>query len=132
MNFLGGHRLRLDDGPRFFLADDLQDDFARLRRRARPNNFCSARFELCGEFVEISVEMIDRFPFRFGGELARGIPSFETRPCACRGRSRICSSAVRMILRWRKSRVMRLRLSEIVNKSHAKKILPRMNTDEHE
>ncbi len=79
MNFLGGHRLGLDDGLRFFVADNLQNDFARLRRRARPMNFRPARLDFCGELDEIFVQMIERVPFRFGGELARGFPALKRR-----------------------------------------------------
>jgi len=68
--------LGLDDGLRLFVADNLQNDFARLCRRARPMNFRPARLDFRGELDEIFVQMIERVPFGFGGELARRIPSF--------------------------------------------------------
>ena len=77
MNFLGGYRLGLDDGLRFFVADNLQNDFARLRRRAGPMNFRSARLDFYDELDNVFVEVVDGFPFRFGGELARGFPALK-------------------------------------------------------
>ena len=56
---------------RLFLANDAEDDVARLLAGAGPMHFRAARFEFVGEFCEIFVEMIDRFPFGFGRRLAR-------------------------------------------------------------
>ena len=42
MNFFRSHRLGLDHGARFFIAENLGDDFARLRASAGPVNFRAA------------------------------------------------------------------------------------------
>ena len=85
MNFLGGHRLGLDDGLRLFVADDLQNDFARLLAGAGPMNFRSARFDFCDKLLEIFVEMIDGFPFGFGGKLPCAFPVLKRRPAFVAG-----------------------------------------------
>ncbi len=74
MNFLARHCLGLDDGLRVFGGGNLQDNFPRLRRVAGPMHFRSARFNFRGELFEIFVQMIDGFPFYFGGQLACALP----------------------------------------------------------
>ncbi len=49
MNFLARHRLGLDDAARLFVAENLRDDFARLRAGAGPVDFRAACFELGDE-----------------------------------------------------------------------------------
>jgi hypothetical protein len=71
MNFLGGHGLRFDDGPRLFLANDAENDFARLLAGGGPMHFGAASFEIAGELLEILVEVIDGLPFCFRRRLAR-------------------------------------------------------------
>ncbi len=46
MNLLRGHRLGFDDGSRVFLANDAENDLARLLSGAGPMNFRAARFEV--------------------------------------------------------------------------------------
>ena len=57
MNFFARHRFGLDDGARFFVAENLRNDFARLRAVARPMNFCAARFELGDERFEMRIKL---------------------------------------------------------------------------
>jgi hypothetical protein len=79
MDFLGGHRLGLDDGVRFNFAQDADDDIARLPVGARPMDLGSALGDSVGKRGEMLVEMIDGLPFRLGGGLARNLPVLERR-----------------------------------------------------
>jgi len=47
---------------RFFLANDAEDDVARLFAGRGPMHFGATRFEFVREFGEIFIEMIERFP----------------------------------------------------------------------
>ena len=74
VNLLGGHGLGFDNRARLFFADDAKDDVARLLAGAGPMNSCATRFQFVGEIDQIFVEMVDRFPFSFGGGLPSGLP----------------------------------------------------------
>ena len=70
MDFLGGHALGLDDQPGLAVAGQLNDVVARRGGVRRPKNFRAAGLELGGEFIKITIQMIDRVPFDGGGGLA--------------------------------------------------------------
>src|SRR5436309_5077285 len=74
MNLLGGHRLRLDDAARFFLADNSQNNVSRLRAGAGPMDLGPSGFQFSNEFSQILVEVIYRFPLDLGRGLARRRP----------------------------------------------------------
>ena len=64
---------------RFLVADDFQDNVARLRRGGRPMDMRAARLQFPCKFLQVFVEMIDRLPFRFRGGLPRNLPVLEFR-----------------------------------------------------
>ena len=55
---------------------DADDIIPRFFRAGRPKNFCAARFELGDKFLQVTVEMVDGFPFDFGGAVCARPASF--------------------------------------------------------
>ena len=127
MDFLGGHRLGLNDGFRFFVADNLQDDFARLRRRACPMHFRAARLDFRGELDQIFVQMIERVPLGFGGGLARGFPALKRRLAPVAGDLVIAQRRADDLAMAQIARHHARVFQKFCDKSHAGKIL---TTDE--
>src|SRR4029077_13442309 len=62
---------------RLFVANDAQNDFARLLAGAGPMDFGPACFEVARELREVLVQMVDGLPLGFGGCLARRRPILE-------------------------------------------------------
>ena len=123
VNLLARHRLGLDDGLRFFVTDNLQNDFPRLRRRAGPMNFCSARFNFGNELFEVFVELIERVPFCFGGKLARALPVLKRRRALVPGDLVIAQRRANDLAMAQIARHQTRLLHELRDESHAGKVL---------
>ena len=71
MNFLRRHAFGFDDGADLMLSRDADDVIPRFLRAGRPKYFGAARFEPGNKFIEVTVKMVDGFPFDLGGAVSR-------------------------------------------------------------
>src|ERR1700733_14983369 len=82
MNFLRGHRFRLDDCLRLAVPRQIDNVIARFFAVRGPEDVTAAVLNFLFEFEQVAVEMIDRFPLYLMAFLARRLPILKSRATA--------------------------------------------------